>query len=714
MTPTSATQDVPWAVPGCDVPNPESGGVAGATHPVLVTLGEVGQAVDLLAAKIEAGLGGLTDEHVDRVLVGVHRVSAKVEAVRLGVARASMAREPDTARGHCVRTRSVLSGPQCRRDRGAAHADVRAAALLDPVTGVLREFGRALAAGDVTPAHVEVARRTVAKLPARVLAEHGAELDTLLTEHARTWSPRECARLAAHLVDVLDPERADRLYRQACERRALTVVQDSTGITLLRGQLDPANAAIFTTVLDHLLALDHADPHRDTDGSQNQDDEDDAGDDGRRSGGTNLADGTDRADGTDPASATDEVGGTDPVATDPAEDRARAGDGGVEVRSLAQRRADALVRMAQLAAEHLALVTGPDGLPRIEGPGGLINQRPARSVPHVSVTLSDASPPSCDESDPAESDPAESGPAVADRTESGRSDPRTSALSTELGGGDRSGEPAVGHRDGSVDLWGTGPPDAAEGQATPRNLGVDAADGLGVGPGQGVGTGQGVGPDHDVGTARHDGESGRSVPCPVTGHDAMEPAGWGMPTGHGVAPGWVRSAGWAATGPDSRPIPASMLALLLCDAVLDRITCQRTGRVLAMHTTGRLATPAQTAALTARDGGCVFPGCAAPPSICQVHHVRFWSHGGPTHIDNLALLCWRHHQQIHHDAHPGTPTGTAWRLIMRDGLPYAIPPAVLDPTQRPRRNTLRTAITQTRAIAAQLTLPTSTGRHPPP
>lgn len=157
-----------------------------------------------------------------------------------------------------------------------------------------------------------------------------------------------------------------------------------------------------------------------------------------------------------------------------------------------------------------------------------------------------------------------------------------------------------------------------------------------------------------------------------------------------------------------------MLALLLCDAVLDRITCQRTGRVLSMHTAGRLATPAQTAAVAARDGGCVFPGCAAPASICHVHHVRFWSQGGPTHVDNLALLCWRHHQQIHQDAHPGTPQGTGWHLIMRDGLPYAIPPAHVDPDQRPRSNTLRAAIRQTRSTAAQLTLPVASRGHPPP
>ncbi|MFV0459268.1 MAG: hypothetical protein ACK5MT_10940, partial [Actinomycetales bacterium] len=68
----------------------------------------------------------------------------------------------------------------------------------------------------------------------------------------------------------------------------------------------------------------------------------------------------------------------------------------------------------------------------------------------------------------------------------------------------------------------------------------------------------------------------------------------------------------------------------------------------------------------------------------------------------LALLCWRHHQLIHRTH--GDTRGEAWRLIMRNGLPHAIPPTHLDPHQQPLRNTLRQAIDQTRATAIQLTL----------
>jgi HNH endonuclease len=57
--------------------------------------------------------------------------------------------------------------------------------------------------------------------------------------------------------------------------------------------------------------------------------------------------------------------------------------------------------------------------------------------------------------------------------------------------------------------------------------------------------------------------------------------------------------------------------------------------------------PAQRRALTHRDGGCVFPGCDRPEAWCDAHHLVHWTRGGPTDLDNLALLCRRHHVTVH-------------------------------------------------------------------
>ena len=46
---------------------------------------------------------------------------------------------------------------------------------------------------------------------------------------------------------------------------------------------------------------------------------------------------------------------------------------------------------------------------------------------------------------------------------------------------------------------------------------------------------------------------------------------------------------------------------------------------------------------------CRFPGCRHTRHL-HAHHVIWWSHGGPTDLDNLVLLCTKHHQLVH-DGH---------------------------------------------------------------
>jgi hypothetical protein len=87
--------------------------------------------------------------------------------------------------------------------------------------------------------------------------------------------------------------------------------------------------------------------------------------------------------------------------------------------------------------------------------------------------------------------------------------------------------------------------------------------------------------------------------------------------------------------------------------------------------------------LRQRDGGCAFPGCHRPPTWCDAHHVIAWQDGGPTDLDNLVLLCTRHHRVIHH---------TGWEIRMINRIPWFIPPALIDPERKPLRNPLRTPV----------------------
>ena len=60
-----------------------------------------------------------------------------------------------------------------------------------------------------------------------------------------------------------------------------------------------------------------------------------------------------------------------------------------------------------------------------------------------------------------------------------------------------------------------------------------------------------------------------------------------------------------------------------------------------------MVSAAQRSALAVRDRHCRFPGCDRPGSWCDAHHVWHWSEGGPTDLDNLVLLCRRHHRMLH-------------------------------------------------------------------
>jgi hypothetical protein len=76
----------------------------------------------------------------------------------------------------------------------------------------------------------------------------------------------------------------------------------------------------------------------------------------------------------------------------------------------------------------------------------------------------------------------------------------------------------------------------------------------------------------------------------------------------------------------------------------------------------RYFTPAQRRAVARRDGHCTYPACTRPAAWCDIHHLRWWSRGGRTDLDNAALLCERHHTLVHqHDLH-GTVNshGVTW------------------------------------------------------
>ena len=99
--------------------------------------------------------------------------------------------------------------------------------------------------------------------------------------------------------------------------------------------------------------------------------------------------------------------------------------------------------------------------------------------------------------------------------------------------------------------------------------------------------------------------------------------------------------------PGAGPIPARDAVRIACDASISTVLTDELGGIVDVGRAERTATPVQRRLLWARDRGCTFPGCRRPPDWCEAHHLRFWDHGGPTDLANLALLCSHHHHLCH-------------------------------------------------------------------
>ena len=92
-------------------------------------------------------------------------------------------------------------------------------------------------------------------------------------------------------------------------------------------------------------------------------------------------------------------------------------------------------------------------------------------------------------------------------------------------------------------------------------------------------------------------------------------------------------------------IARSELERLGCDPEIYGILFDERGLSLHHGRKTRRVSPQQWRVLLARDRGCVI--CGAHPNRCQAHHVKYWSLGGLTDIDNLVMLCHAHHRWVH-------------------------------------------------------------------
>ncbi len=96
-------------------------------------------------------------------------------------------------------------------------------------------------------------------------------------------------------------------------------------------------------------------------------------------------------------------------------------------------------------------------------------------------------------------------------------------------------------------------------------------------------------------------------------------------------------------GPVLAPETAQRLA---CDARIQVVLEDHHGQPLSLGRLTRTPSAAMVRQLRWRDRSCRFPGCGKR-RFTDAHHVRWWSLGGRTDLNNLALLCSFHHRLVH-------------------------------------------------------------------
>ena len=104
--------------------------------------------------------------------------------------------------------------------------------------------------------------------------------------------------------------------------------------------------------------------------------------------------------------------------------------------------------------------------------------------------------------------------------------------------------------------------------------------------------------------------------------------------------GFIDSAG--GTG-----VSAESVRRLACDCARVPVVEDERGQVLDIGRRTRTIPSAIRRALRVRDDEtCQFPGCTRRRFL-DAHHIHHWADGGETKLDNLVLLCGRHHRFVH-------------------------------------------------------------------
>jgi hypothetical protein len=148
-----------------------------------------------------------------------------------------------------------------------------------------------------------------------------------------------------------------------------------------------------------------------------------------------------------------------------------------------------------------------------------------------------------------------------------------------------------------------------------------------------------------------------AVPEIIVHVDAAAAAHWTSGRSDDELPdGGAEAVPWPVRTASGVPASIALLEQLCCTAGVRFVATMPDGAELNLGRSARLPNRATRRALLARDRHCRFPGCERRSRL-HAHHIVHWEHDGPTDMDNLLLLCPKHHRAVHRGG--WTLTGTA-------------------------------------------------------
>ena len=93
-------------------------------------------------------------------------------------------------------------------------------------------------------------------------------------------------------------------------------------------------------------------------------------------------------------------------------------------------------------------------------------------------------------------------------------------------------------------------------------------------------------------------------------------------------------------------LPLETVRRLLCDGAAVGMVENCSGEPLSIGRKSRTVPTGMKRALHARDRTSRYPGCSHTRWL-DAHHIKHWTRGGDTSMENLVLLCTHHHRLLH-------------------------------------------------------------------